>query len=766
MKKRVSLALAVVLLAGAAPLAAVPAWAAGEPPFEHNIDYISDGSARVTATPQKDSVQTADPNTYAEGSAVIDLVAETLTLPAGFSATAFSVDGGSKWKAGSPPDNLAKLLNKNLELQLATEFDKKAKKPTAGKTASGDNEAVDGATVIKFPKIAGRPKAVKLAVNYLPYAQNDASDPGQWALTQKGATAAADVSALQVAVASSSKKEPDENGWGRFKSGQGINVKPTEAGAKPAKTIYLVRSAPVGGDGGAAKAASKHYKVTASGLLAQPKLKVSYAAETVKPKAGMSLAGPGLPEPIKIYAKGAPELKGVGLTDAIGADEAVIGAWLVATAKKPASRVQEITLAPRAPLPAAAEELTVAGGKLKFDSKKYEVWNSAAKKYGGLTTLAPKTAAIPGVRLKADAKASKDGTGYSGFAASIDGSIQLQWGKDSSDKDAILAAYFCPPDIEAPVDPSTLLTITPMSDITVVAGGMGSLNVHATTSETATLSYKWFKCDNASKANPQSISGATGAAYEIPGELLSSSGVIHWYYVEVTSSDDDRDPVTKESNAVRVGVGALPVINSQPQNVTMTNGVEPLTLSVTAASSGDGALLIYQWYSCDDASRANRKVLANTESGYAGVNTASLVIPKTTAAGVYWYFVNVTNDMGGIQMTVPSDAVKVTVVTTPAGGPVINEHPKDINVVQDETRTLSVTATATDDGTLSYQWVKCTNENKDTPTDVAGATSKTYTPPTDTAGDYYYFVRVTNTVPGSPPKAVTADSGVAKVTVT
>ncbi|MCL2031414.1 MAG: hypothetical protein FWG93_07690, partial [Oscillospiraceae bacterium] len=312
-RKLLSLFLAAVLTLLLAAAYTSPAFASEDEPFSHNIEYAVE-DARVTATPVKDSAYSEDANSYAPDSAIIDLVTETLTLPEGFTAAAFSTDGGSKWKAGAPPAALTKLLNKDLTLHLSSlGIDKATKKPIAGKAASADDPAVPGATIIAFAKIAGRPKDGKLAVNYLPYADNNALTPGQWTLTPKGSTTAADVSGLQIAVAASNKKDPDEFGWGTFKSEQGINVRSTGAGQKPVKTVYLIRSAPKGGSN--AQAASKPYKVTASGQLAQPKLKANYKDETLKPKAGMSLSGTGITT--VIYAKGAPELKGVSFSTAI-----------------------------------------------------------------------------------------------------------------------------------------------------------------------------------------------------------------------------------------------------------------------------------------------------------------------------------------------------------------------------------------------------------------------------------------------------------------
>ena len=79
---------------------------------------------------------------------------------------------------------------------------------------------------------------------------------------------------------------------------------------------------------------------------------------------------------------------------------------------------------------------------------------------------------------------------------------------------------------------------------------------------------------------------------------------------------------------------------------------------------------------------------------------------------------------------------------------------------------LSVTASASDSGILSYQWYKNT-VNSTTGGTAVGTNSNTYTPSTTTAGTLYYYVIVTNTnnsVNGT--KTATKTSNAAAVTIT
>ncbi|MCL2082620.1 MAG: hypothetical protein FWH04_05220 [Oscillospiraceae bacterium] len=750
MKQRwLSLSLAVVMVFSLAFAGLSVAVAADtEVENNHNIDYASSIPSLVTATPVKDSTQSGDANTYDEGSAVIDLAAETVSTPSGFTVAAFSLDAGAKWQNGAS-FNLGKLLAKDLTLMLSDkEVDKKTAKPIAGKAESGSDPAVDGATIIAFPKINGRPKAAKLAINYAIYDDSTSITTGQWILSEKKATVAADVSGLQIAVAAADKKNPDGNGYGRFKDGQGINVMPTEEGQKPVKTIYLIRVAPVGGNDGSAQAAGASYKVTASGQLAQPKLKADYKKEIIKPKAGMSVK---INDTITLYQKGMPELKGVPIGDILGSDETLMSVWTVATAKKPVSRVQEITLAPRAALSDSPESLML-NGVFKLD-KKYEIFNSAGNKWGGLPKLTAGQENIAIARLKATAKASKTGTSYTGVAASANGSIALQWGKDSGGKDVVLNAWFCPPGVEPPATTVIVNISQQPQNVTLQVGASGTLAVTATS--TGELSYEWYSCDNAQKENPVKIDDAASRIFEIPTDLAMGN---YFFFAKVTGTEDGKDQVTVESSAARVSLGYSPDITPLTDRI-VTFG-QTGSLGVTAAPTGGGDLL-YRWYSCSDASKANPQMITDAQN--ASASTATLVIPNTTAAGDYYYFVRVTNRIGTIDLSLESNAAKVTVGYGPTIPPIANK-----SVTFGTADSISVAATPAGGGTLSYRWYSCTDTNKSNPeiiTDAMNSSAGTATlaiPATTPAGTYYYFVRVTNSI---GTLHITSESNAVLVTV-
>ncbi len=180
-------------------------------------------------------------------------------------------------------------------------------------------------------------------------------------------------------------------------------------------------------------------------------------------------------------------------------------------------------------------------------------------------------------------------------------------------------------------------------------------------------------------------------------------------------------------------------------------------LTVTASVT-DGGTLSYQWYTTE----------ADTATGGTAIPgaTAAIYNAPTTSAGATNYYVVVTNTNNNAlnekTATATSELVTVTVSDTApvtAATPEITKQPTDVSANVNDTATLSVEATVSDGGTLSYQWYE-TDESAGLPID--GETSATFNPPTDTEGTKKYYVVVTNTKDG---KTASVTSAVATVTI-
>jgi hypothetical protein len=180
----------------------------------------------------------------------------------------------------------------------------------------------------------------------------------------------------------------------------------------------------------------------------------------------------------------------------------------------------------------------------------------------------------------------------------------------------------------------------------------------------------------------------------------------------------------------------------------------------------DAGTLSYQWF----------KNTTNSTTGGTSIGssaTAASYVPQTNVAGTRYYYVVVTNTddditNGDKAVAVTSSVATVTIAArVNAATPVISEQPQDPTIVAGSSVTLSVTATVSDAGTLSYQWYVNTTNSTTGGTPIGSAASyELLTDAADEGSTKYYYVVVTNTatVNGTPTATVT--SAVATVTVT
>ena len=203
-----------------------------------------------------------------------------------------------------------------------------------------------------------------------------------------------------------------------------------------------------------------------------------------------------------------------------------------------------------------------------------------------------------------------------------------------------------------------------------------------------------------------------------------------------------------------------PVITVQPEDAAYTKGNTAKALTVEA-SVDDGGTLSYQWY---------KNTVNSTEGAeeIAGEDKSSYT-PSTDEAGTVYYYCKVINTKGtssketdssiaGIEVTEPS------VVPGEAAAPVIAAQPEDASYTKgDNAKALTVEASVSDGGTLSYQWYKNTVNSTEGAEEIAGADKNSYTPSTNEAGTVYYYCKVNNTK-GTSTRAT--NSQTAKITIT
>ncbi|BFT69536.1 S-layer homology domain-containing protein [Paenibacillus sp. P36] len=294
-----------------------------------------------------------------------------------------------------------------------------------------------------------------------------------------------------------------------------------------------------------------------------------------------------------------------------------------------------------------------------------------------------------------------------------------------------------------------------------------TLSVAASVSDGGLLTYQWYSNTTNSTSGGTAISSATSSIYAAPTATPGTT----YYYVVVTNTNDNASgtkTATATSSVAAVTVNALtnaatPGIDTQPTGAAVNEGDSSPTLSV-AASVSDGGLLTYQWYSNTTNSTSGGIAISSATSG-------AYAAPTATVGTTYYYVVvtNTNNSVSGTKTATATSSIAAVTVNalTNAATPGIDTQPTGATVNEgDSSPALSVAASVSDGGLLTYQWYSNTTNSTSGGTAISIATSPTYAAPTATPGTTYYYVVVTNTNNSvSGTKTATATSSVAAVTV-
>ena len=254
-----------------------------------------------------------------------------------------------------------------------------------------------------------------------------------------------------------------------------------------------------------------------------------------------------------------------------------------------------------------------------------------------------------------------------------------------------------------------------------------ALSITATAEDGADIYYLWYK-DGAAIDAPK-----TNASTYIPTDFGS-------YYCALYASKGKKTSQTINSKTIKISESTIiPKVSVSPTSAyTGTELTASVTYNVAEAD------VTYQWVTTDQNSGNDAPIAGATSNKY-----------TPTAAGRYYCKCTVTsrNDPTNSK-PVTSSVVEISEV----GGPAIPKI-ESINgktaVTEGGKLELTVVATVSDEGTLSYAWY----ESKSGSPIGTGATYSKSNVTSSDAGEYY--VRVTNTLNG---KSVYTDS--LKVTVT
>lgn len=304
---------------------------------------------------------------------------------------------------------------------------------------------------------------------------------------------------------------------------------------------------------------------------------------------------------------------------------------------------------------------------------------------------------------------------------------------------------------KSPLNNKPFIMTQPTDADYIMGDNANALTVIA--SANGAMKYEWYKNTANKTEGATKIAGAEESTYTPP---ITEAGTIY-YFCRITNTDKSTDNVT-DTKIVKVTTDLNPTptvkINQQGEPLPTNDGypyqdtkgiaysindvAEKLTLNCSSAVPG--GVYSYQWMKGTNAV-SNGGVYYTTEAEC--VPDTAMATPK----GV-WYFCKVTYEFKGKTYTAYSDKCYVYVKATEAVKPNFTKQPESKTyIIGDKAVAMSVTASRTDNGSITYQWYKNTENSNIGGTPIDGAIRNTYTPESLTEkGIVHYYCIATNTL--------------------
>ena len=271
-------------------------------------------------------------------------------------------------------------------------------------------------------------------------------------------------------------------------------------------------------------------------------------------------------------------------------------------------------------------------------------------------------------------------------------------------------------------------------------GISNALSISATAGSGTGPTYQWYS--NASNNNTSGtlISGATNATFSPPTNIVGTM-----YYYCVVSNSNGCSVTSNASGAITINSNSLNggTIAGSTSVCTGTNSTA-LTLSGYTVGSS-----ILRWESSS---------LADFSSGVGTISNTSTTYTATNLTNTTNYRAILSN--GGCTFQSGSATMTVNPLTS------ISVQPSSAGQVlcqNSAPQLLSVTALG---GGLTYQWYSNASNNNTSGTLISGATSSSYSPPTNLVNTQYYYVIVSGTCGSAVTSSVSGAIQITNLTAT
>ncbi|MDB9931613.1 PKD domain-containing protein [Flavobacteriales bacterium] len=284
------------------------------------------------------------------------------------------------------------------------------------------------------------------------------------------------------------------------------------------------------------------------------------------------------------------------------------------------------------------------------------------------------------------------------------------------------------------VRPDPVINLHPIPTQTICEGGtIGSALFAGYTGGVGAPSYQWQR-------NGVDIPSAIDSFY-LPPSFNSADTVDFSVIISLSGIGCDVD----SSQLGQVIVVEDPIIVNQPDTAVYCQNASPVTPLLVQAIGGIGAYS-YQWYmdSVNSTYSASQLIPGATDSTF---------VPFVDSVGVFYYYCVVSQT--GLNCGVVSDTVKIIVTE----GPTFSTQPIATQTICLD-GTLSPFTVVYQNGTPggTYQWYSNTINSTSGGTMIPGATSSSYSPPSNSVGSFYYYCVVT--LPSGGCSSITSNVGV------
>lgn len=337
-----------------------------------------------------------------------------------------------------------------------------------------------------------------------------------------------------------------------------------------------------------------------------------------------------------------------------------------------------------------------------------------------------------------------DSTKFTVEKAAVEKGVKLLTADELAQFEADYEGYYpfsAPTDAQAPAD---IALISANYEIGQQAAALDGTTQAA---DGGTITYQWYRASTADDFEGTVIDGATEPTYTPDTNTAGT----YYYFVKATNTNGDA---------------------TGNKTASVTSSMATITVMVPVVK--EIYSVVYDWgndYPSDVELPKDDESYDNLTDAEAALSKQTYTNASTSAADKdgkqgKWTFSGWTVSVEGtiVKFTgrwIFFETQKVD-AATPAAISLMNASYKQ----GDTAAALNGETTASDEGTISYQWYEGTNADDFNGVAIDGAVNATYQPPTDKAGTYYYYVVATNTntaATGSQTTSVTSTMAVIAV---